>query len=65
MDTAHDRIHELEDWTEEFSQNPGKKGLDWMKEKSRELEARARWSNISLTGGPEGENEKKGKEDKL
>lgn len=29
------------------------------------MEARARWDNISLTGDPEGENEKNGEEDNL
>lgn len=39
--------------------------LNRMKEKSREMEARARWDNISLTGDSEGENEKNGEEDNL
>lgn len=59
---------ELVSWKIELRNSPRiqekKKGLDRMKEKSTEMEARARWSNISLTGEP-GENEKNGKEDKL
>lgn len=58
-------------WTIELRNSPGiqKKGggrvLNRMKEKSREMEARARWDNISLTGDSEGENEKNGEEDNL
>lgn len=58
MDRARDQITELEDRTAEFSQHLGEKGLDKMKEKSREMGNRSRCSNISLAAGPEGENRK-------